>query len=1745
MKYMYMEGIRMGRFIKASCLIGIAIILTCIIAILFAPDIFGARSSRRPPSVDSAVAAAGDVGSPVGDFVVPDNTTLINADATTGNMTVTLPDAATVANVTYKVVKVDVTTNTVTVVVTGGDAIAGASSYVLRKQYDVLDTVSNGTSYTASVPMNAVIDVRLFGAIASDGIDDKAAILLAMTQVGDGVLRFVEGEYTIGSNLVFTSRVEVFEGASLAPDVGVALTFEEAIEAGAYEIFGDNGSVVWDPVNVARVNVAWFVGDPTDATGAFQEAFDAGIDIEIVIGPDAYALLTDITFDDSVTIAPGTIIDVDDSATLTIDAPIDIPNLPVFLDAVDDPTDGTVIFNDGSTDVVLPVWFGAGVDVADNAAAIEAAVAAGNTNIKSIRLPAGVYNILSDVDIQETLLDMGAGAVIDIGVGNTLTIGSGVVNAGIYQIFSGDGDVSLDAGSCEYVLPQWWGAIGDNSTDCYAAFRAAIDSLNGGPGKMYIPAGTYKISATLDDFPTGSIAASNTGIVIEGAGSGETILKYTGLSGYLFSLENDEANSGNSPTKCIIRDLHIQATDLTSTGGGIEVSHSGFNQVEGVVFTGIEATYGQAINLRNQTKTVSESGFTNDTNRDFTTTGAGATERYAIKFSNTSNVAARIKSVTVRLGKTGAPAGTIAAWIYSDSAGSPDAALSTASASVTNTNLSADADGADVTFEWVNYADRGSLATGVAGQVVLITTGYTYTDTTTEVRLRVDAGDGDVNEFGTFDTGGGGWSTSNDGSNNTIILRTAYGPLGAVFDNIHVYGSPRALIGINMEDAAQLKITNSNIYATLALQANFNGTLDAVTTQFSSSGTNSIEITGGITSFSTGYIESGPVVLDGGFHSFTQTQIAAYVNSSDPTRVSINGSPFAYFQGDNVELRNDFWGNKVYPVNSTPPVALDAEMTLAADGDALTGMAGETTTNGKGLGVWWILGMNAMLPRGTYLITVWAKTDATANLITLVSIQRNISGGNTQLAALAFPTTTTYQPYRIFHNVEAGDSTTYGSWVQIYKSSANANKISVSHVTVERVSEDSYFSGNPVLFSQDNTDGDGARESELFFVGRQSGDEQHALASIKVVHDGAVDDRKGRLEIYVNEDTSWLPTKLAAYWDSLGDTYLTGDVNVTGTLAATTVTGANVTSGADPGHTHTGGGVTDHGALTGLDPDDDHTQYVLVDGTREMTGNLSLDKDSADIKVIATVYDDDATELPSVDFRKADGTEGAPALVDDNDVLGVVSFQGHDGSGFHEGARIEGRIDGTPSDGTDMPTELTIWTTPEASATAVQRAIFTAGGSIGLLADDPAGDVDIGGANVTALSMLTGNNRISLAVGGDSIGLVYVEGSAYAQLVLDDSGGSSNQQIVMLNNTDGVTGFDIINDDGTVRVADVIAFENASGEVGFLTDAPLGNVDIGGVNPTIGVLLTAADIGSVAVGGSTGGRAYIEGSGYAQLILDDSGGAADEQIVTLTNTEGVTNFQVIDDIGGVAVADVIIFDNTNGNVAFGITPDASVKTTIRNAGDQLKLEFDGTDNTVISTDTNGDLTITPSGVDVILAKGVVSLIETTTPGADAGYGKIYTKSDDDLYFQDGSGNEHTILKGSTSIQHEYFAPLEEPTGTVGNWDIVAIGTSQAVHFTFQIPEDFEVLDAITVVVLPDATETIQWDIFVSVAAVGEAYNNDDRSALNETLAVTVNLITELDISGVLTGLAAGDYIAIDFQSDIANIQVVGLEFDFN
>jgi hypothetical protein len=121
---------------------------------------------------------------------------------------------------------------------------------------------------------------------------------------------------------------------------------------------------------------------------------------------------------------------------------------------------------------------------------------------------------------------------------------------------------------------------------------------------------------------------------------------------------------------------------------------------------------------------------------------------------------------------------------------------------------------------------------------------------------------------------------------------------------------------------------------------------------------------------------------------------------------------------------------------------------------------------------------------------------------------------------------------------------------------------------------------------------------------------------------------------------------------------------------------------------------------------------VVSEVSTTVTGTVSIVKEAANAELVISCYHDTEATTPIIKMRKADNTLAAPALVDDNAVLGTWSFQGYDGTDWHEGARIEARIEGTPSDGTDMPTELTFWTTADGSGSPTQHIALNSAGNL-------------------------------------------------------------------------------------------------------------------------------------------------------------------------------------------------------------------------------------------------------------------------------------------------------------------------------------------------------------------------------------------------------------------------------------------------
>tara|TARA_Y100000034_G_scaffold92994_1_gene112472 strand:- start:1126 stop:4380 length:3255 start_codon:yes stop_codon:yes gene_type:complete len=214
------------------------------------------------------------------------------------------------------------------------------------------------------------------------------------------------------------------------------------------------------------------------------------------------------------------------------------------------------------------------------------------------------------------------------------------------------------------------------------------------------------------------------------------------------------------------------------------------------------------------------------------------------------------------------------------------------------------------------------------------------------------------------------------------------------------------------------------------------------------------------------------------------------------------------------------------------------------------------------------------------------------------------------------------------------------------------------------------------------------------------------------------------------------------------------------------------------------------------------------------SGILDISKDSANTEVVISSYHDTEATTPKITFRKSDGSAAAPALVDDDAVLGTIAFQGYDGSGWEEGARIEARINGTPSDGSDLPTELTFWTTPNASATAAQRMTINNAGNVAIGALIPQGTLHVEKSDGTAAYIHSYNNYSTIDtnryLGGLVIGAtengtdygksLYIAGKATENWTVDSAEGSELTFWTTANTTTTLSQRMVIGQGGNVGI---------------------------------------------------------------------------------------------------------------------------------------------------------------------------------------------------------------------------------------------------------------------------------------------------------------------------------------------------------
>jgi hypothetical protein len=158
-------------------------------------------------------------------------------------------------------------------------------------------------------------------------------------------------------------------------------------------------------------------------------------------------------------------------------------------------------------DTVDALWFGSTFTQATIESALEAI---GLVNKITLLLKPGTWVITSDAlwgDYTNITLKLEPAAVLDVTPGKYLELGGPLADSeSLNQRFTNDSNVYFRGSSVRYVIPQWWGAKGDGTTDdtealynCFNSCRGAlyghtvnpVSTSEDGCAKISIPRGSY------------------------------------------------------------------------------------------------------------------------------------------------------------------------------------------------------------------------------------------------------------------------------------------------------------------------------------------------------------------------------------------------------------------------------------------------------------------------------------------------------------------------------------------------------------------------------------------------------------------------------------------------------------------------------------------------------------------------------------------------------------------------------------------------------------------------------------------------------------------------------------------------------------------------------------------------------------------------------------------------------------------------------------------------------------------------------------------------------------------------------------------------------------------------------------------------------------------------------------------------------------------------------------------------------
>ncbi|MBW1853105.1 MAG: LamG domain-containing protein [Deltaproteobacteria bacterium] len=315
-------------------------------------------------------------------------------------------------------------------------------------------------------------------------------------------------------------------------------------------------------------------------------------------------------------------------------------------------------------------------------------------------------------------------------------------------------------------------------------------------------------------------------------------------------------------------------------------------------------------------------------------------------------------------------------------------------------------------------------------------------------------------------------------------------------------------------------------------------------------------------------------------------------------------------------------------------------------------------------------------------------------------------------------------------------------------------------------------------------------------------------------------------------------------------------------------------------------------------------------------------------------------------------------------------------------------------------------------------------------------------------SMIKGNS-VKIVDLQNNTNLEVLRNSNDAELHLNTpaSGGSTK---LFFNDESGVNKAELEYRDDTGNF-EIVAVNNAlfRGATGATFTGGSGEANLNGLNVkiessggTIDLETTSADIilNPTGIAGTTG-VLFPTLTASQALYLDSNKRATNTAPTSLTTQATYTLNDGTNDRFGYDATKTFLQDELSVNPARLVLANGTIGFT-----DGVNSRFDITpSNTQLrSPDVSNSLAVTNDAVTStkeIITDESIAIKEITTPTAVSGYGRIYTKTDNELYFQTGGGAELVITKEFGCM---YVSTPAETTITTINTPVLMSGTTTEV-----------------------------------------------------------------------------------------------------